>query len=209
MASSSSSRDDKALNKLSFNDPTFLSHFGLSATNILDYFYCSPFFDTGSNNQALRMQGASLENLKTMKGIQYMYVYSESEPKLFKVKKVMRESPTRVHYLETYYCLEGTFYQSPDLHELISTRNKKIQAYMKDSFENVAAGVTYTAAEGHVCFRNSEEAAEPPEHFDFRSFPPITALVQDIAAIAALPLFGAPVPTASADEATAEAGGKC
>jgi hypothetical protein len=206
-ASSSSTfvavRDENALKKLSFNDPAFLSHFGLSGTNILDYFYGSPFYDANCCNQALRMQGASLDNLKGMTGVQYQHDFCAHEPQLFRVKKVHRESPTRVHPLETYYCLDGTFYQSPDLYEIVTTRSKKISAFMKESFRATEQGSAYTSADGHVMFRDADGDAERLEAFDFVNFPSITSLLNDVAAVAASTVYA---PPASATD-TADGGG--
>jgi len=188
MASSSgnsgSVRDESAIKKMSFNDPSFLSFFGLTSTNILEYFYLSPFYDPNCDNQGLRMQGASLENLKNMKGIQYEYVPSEHEPKMFKVKRVRRDGPDLTTTLEVYYCLEGTFYQSPDLFEIATTRGQKITAYMRESLRATEEASFFSSADGQTCFRERADDTELLEEFDFRGFPPVTALLSDVAAVA-------------------------
>ena len=188
--SATAKRDENAIKMLSFNDPAFIQHFGLNAMNILDYFYPSPFYDPSSCNQGLRMQGASLENMKTMKGIQYIHESNpEAEPQLFKVKKVYRESPTTVKTLEVYYCLEGTFYQAPDLFDVVSTRTKKVVAHMREGFSTTLRGHGYSAGEGHVSFAEGDKGEDAQELLDLVGFPSITSLLRDIKATADLPQF--------------------
>jgi hypothetical protein len=169
--------------KLSYCDPTFMSFFGLTKDNILDYFYNSPFYDPKCCNQALRGQDASLDHLKTMTGIQYLRFPNPHEPKLFVVKKVMRTSPTHLSVLDIYYCIEGTVYQSPDLFDLIKTRSSKLNLYVRESFDSVLAAADYSAERSHECFQAPEVDTNGSQLLDFREFPTVAPLVNDINAI--------------------------
>ncbi len=88
---------------LLFIDTIFLQNFGLSRDNVLDYFALSPFWDSLSNNQAIRTQGASLQNLLNMQGLEFAIEPNKNEPKLFIIKKQKRSSHHNVELIEIYY----------------------------------------------------------------------------------------------------------
>ena len=144
--------DGKDVSTLSFCVPVWIQNFGLNATNILEYFYFSPFYDPESNNQVLRIQGADISFLKEMQGKQYIHVANEHEPALFIVKEMDRDVKGNARLREVYYCIEGTFYKAPDLYNLIRIRSKKIAYFLDKSFCSTLENHVYTAQHGPELF---------------------------------------------------------
>ncbi len=69
----------------------------LNANNVMDYFSepRNPFYDRTCNNEMLKMQRASLDQLPNMMGIEFCLLYVQ-EPILYVVRKQQRHSPTQV-----------------------------------------------------------------------------------------------------------------
>ncbi|KAG8693125.1 Mediator of RNA polymerase II transcription subunit 6 [Ceratobasidium sp. 395] len=63
----------------------------------------------------------NLDELKTMRGIEYAVVHAEP-PTLFVIHKRERLSPTEVRPLEAYYVYKNTIHKAFDLYSLISNR---------------------------------------------------------------------------------------
>ncbi|KAF8610485.1 MED6-domain-containing protein [Ceratobasidium sp. AG-I] len=100
----------------------------LTGANVLDYFAaCQLFWDAECNNNILRMQSqhlgtsVNLEELKTMRGIEYAVIHAEP-PTLFIIHKRERLSPTEVRPLEAYYVYKNTIRKAFDLYSLVSNR---------------------------------------------------------------------------------------
>ncbi|KAG8747984.1 Mediator of RNA polymerase II transcription subunit 6 [Ceratobasidium sp. 414] len=100
----------------------------LTSANVLDYFAaCQLFWDPECNNNILRMQSqhlgtsVNLDELKTMRGIEYAVVHAEP-PTLFVIHKRERVSPTEVRPLEAYYVYKNTIHKAFDLYSLVSNR---------------------------------------------------------------------------------------
>ncbi|KAG8702189.1 Mediator of RNA polymerase II transcription subunit 6 [Ceratobasidium sp. 394] len=100
----------------------------LTSANVLDYFAaCQLFWDPECNNNILRMQSqhlgtsVNLDELKTMRGIEYAVVHAEP-PTLFVIHKRERLSPTEVRPLEAYYVYKNTIHKAFDLYSLVSNR---------------------------------------------------------------------------------------
>lgn len=127
----------------SYQDVGFLTIFPLiSPSAVLDYFATSPFFDTNSNNQALRTQQIPQlpHHLSQMTGIEYQVDERlSSPPRLFVIIKQFRESVNRADFLEAFYCLDGVIYQCPSLMDVIRVRFSKIAHSIEKSFEIVCA----------------------------------------------------------------------
>jgi hypothetical protein len=121
---------------LSWKDNLWLHAFGLSKENILEYFYTSPFFDLSSNNQAIRTQGVGVSFLTGMTGVQYVVDETNShEPSLFVIKKIWRQDPRVVTLLGVYYCLDGVLYESPNLIDLLRSRQAKSSNHLLKAFD--------------------------------------------------------------------------
>ena len=128
-------------------DITWLSTFGLTLHNVMEYFYTSPFYDPTSNNETFRIQGITsnvmvthLTNGKTT-GIEFaLDAVNSKEPHLFVIKKQNRNRNS-VDVLEVYYCLDGIIYQSPLLLDLLRNRIAKVAFKLKRSFDEIDSAV--------------------------------------------------------------------
>lgn len=127
-----------------FIDLVWLSTFGLTETNVLQYFYQSPFYDAGnSDNEVLRRQGVDtnpenmVEHLKEMRGIQYtLDTARSSAPHLFIIRQEKRHSRTSSSILSAYYCLDGLIYKCPHFRDILHRATERTsllisQAYTK------------------------------------------------------------------------------
>lgn len=119
-------------------DITWLTTFGLSTVNVLDYFYSSPFYESTSNNEIIRTQGVSPEHLQSMVGIEYAVDYQSSkEPHLYVIRKQNRRSRSSTETIEIYYCLDGIIYQCPLLLDVLKARIAKASFHLANSFEQI------------------------------------------------------------------------
>jgi hypothetical protein len=179
-------KKENELQTFCFTDPGWIQFFGgLTRENILEYFYCSPFFDKRSCNQVLQAQRAGLDNLNTMIGIQYLIEPNAHEPQLFIIREVLREKSGRTLLRKIFYCLDGRFLQSPDVFDLVRVRSRKLMMYVKKSFEEVQKSVQFSASGGHQLFLDAESnSTAPKEQYSFTGFPLVTSLVHDIEASA-------------------------
>lgn len=135
-----------------WSDILWLHHFGLNKDNALDYFQMSPFYDSKSNNQIIRTQSVSHEFLKTMVGLEFaLDTINICEPHLYVIRKQNRIDPNRVQLLEIFYIVDGVIFQSPVLLDVLRTRFAKSVHHLMNSFETVAATVSYTSSGGHQC----------------------------------------------------------
>ena len=76
----------------------------LNTNNVMDYFSDrrNPFYDATCNNEVLKMQRASLDQLANMTGIEYCLLYVQ-EPILYVIRKQQRQSPTHTTPISDYY----------------------------------------------------------------------------------------------------------
>ncbi|BHF65824.1 Mediator of RNA polymerase II transcription subunit 6 [Sparganum proliferum] len=130
------STETDSLYEVSWANPLFSPHL-LCAANVLEYFcdLSNPFYDRECNNEVIRMQKLSPEQLVSMTGIEF-YLHHSQEPVLFVIRKQQRLSTTLVTPIAYYYIVNGTVIQAPDLATLVNARlhtvihglNKTIQA---------------------------------------------------------------------------------
>jgi mediator of RNA polymerase II transcription subunit 6 len=114
---------------LCFKDVTWLQHFPLTPETALDYFSQSPFYERSSNNELVKMQtkfsnlsqSCLTEKLQSMKGIEYCLVHSVP-PTLFVIRSQERIQPSVAIPISSFYIVDGTIYQSPDLYSIIANR---------------------------------------------------------------------------------------
>lgn len=111
----------------SFRDTVWLQSFPLTEQTVIHYFALSPFYDRSCNNERLKMQRLELDRLKSMRGIEYENVpvpppAQGQQYSLFLVRKQRRISPHQVKPLAMYYVLDGTVYQAPNLHAMLTSR---------------------------------------------------------------------------------------
>jgi hypothetical protein len=121
-----------------FIDIAWLNRFGLDTSNVLNYFYGSPFYDPNCNNEIIRAQGIKESHLMKLQGIEYaLDLQACKEPHLYVVKKVNRQSQTKVELLDVFYCLNGIFYQSPLALDVFHSRLLRSSWNLKRSLSHV------------------------------------------------------------------------
>ena len=161
---------------------------GLSRNNILEYFYSSPFFDSTSDNQVLRIQGVSPDNLIDMIGMQYIIdLQNLSEPDLFIIKQIKRKDKNTIDVLAVYYCFQGTIYKGPNMLDLLKSRITKSTYYLLQSFIEVSETTSFDI-QGHKIWTTDSNVAknEPyslPNYGDkyiLRDFPSMESVANDM-----------------------------
>lgn len=174
---------------ISFMDPMCLQdlqarNIPLSRENILEYFSMSPFYDSQSNNEAIRAQGVSAIHLKGMKGLEFEVEPTQDEPKLFVIKKQKRSSPTSADILEVYYVLDGTIYQSPSLLDILNVRYSDICHYLHQAFQVALDDLQYTPR-GRTCLQHTsvQEKQKLVTQRQIPEMPSFTAIIDDIEAM--------------------------
>ncbi|KAI8424995.1 hypothetical protein MSG28_006888 [Choristoneura fumiferana] len=106
---------------LSWHDSAWIPM--LSPANIMDYFSerSNPFFDRTCNNEVVKMQRLSMDQLQSMTGLEYMLLHVQ-DPILYVIRKQHRHSPNHVIPLADYYIIAGIVYQAPDLASVLNSR---------------------------------------------------------------------------------------
>lgn len=108
----------------SFKDTIWLQSFPLTKDTVLHYFALSPFYDKNCNNERLKMQRLEMDRLKSMRGIEYEVLPNPNQgvTSLFLIRKQRRTGINMVKALGIYYVLDGTVYQAPNIHAMLTSR---------------------------------------------------------------------------------------
>ncbi|KAG0488871.1 hypothetical protein HPP92_007682 [Vanilla planifolia] len=125
---------------ISFRDQVWLNSFPLDRNFVFDYFAISPFYDWTCNNEQLRSRSIhplDVSHLSKMTGNEYM-LSEVLEPHLFVIRKVKRDSPEKTTAMLTYYILDGTIYQAPQLCNVFAARIGRSIYHISKAF-NIAA----------------------------------------------------------------------
>ena len=122
----------------------------LNTNNVMDYFSDrrNPFYDASCNNENLKMQRLSLDQLANMTGIEYCLLYVQ-EPILYVIRKQQRMSPTQTNPISDYYIVAGTIYQAPDLCSVVNSRLLSAISHIQSAFEEARSYVKYHPAKGY------------------------------------------------------------
>ena len=117
---------------------------------IMEIFYKSQFYQEKSNNEQLRQQqfqGNLKDQLKNMKGIQFVVSKSFPDKNLFWIEKRHRPQPNADYdVISVYYMLNFEIFQAPTLSHLVDTRINNAIFFQKKAFEMMqsASEVLYT-----------------------------------------------------------------
>ncbi|CAL8092959.1 unnamed protein product [Calicophoron daubneyi] len=135
------------LYSISWSNPA-CSHL-LCSANVLDYFcdLSNPFYDRQCNNEVIRMQRLSTEQLLCMTGVEF-YLHSAQEPILFVIRKQQRLSSTQVTPLAYYYVINGTVLQAPDLSTLVHSRLLTTVSSLTKLLQTLAPCARYHPSDG-------------------------------------------------------------
>ncbi|KAK4578888.1 hypothetical protein RGQ29_028810 [Quercus rubra] len=124
-----------------FKDQLWLNTYPLDRNLVFDYFALSPFYDWTCNNEQLRMRSIhplDLTHLSKMTGTEYM-LYEVMEPHLFVIRKQKRDGPEKVTPMLTYYILDGSIYQAPQLCNVFAARISRSLYHISKAFTIAAS----------------------------------------------------------------------
>lgn len=123
----------------------------LNSQNVMEYFSDrrNPFYDAQCNNEVLKMQRASLDQLANMTGIEFCLLYVQ-DPILYVIRKQHRNSPTQTTPIADYYIVAGTIYQAPDLSSVVNSRLLAAVSHLQSAFEEARSYVKYHPAKGYT-----------------------------------------------------------
>ncbi|XP_065868615.1 mediator of RNA polymerase II transcription subunit 6 isoform X2 [Euphorbia lathyris] len=138
-----------------FRDQLWLNSYPLDRNLIFDYFALSPFYDWTCNNEQLRLRSIhplDLSHLSKMTGTEYM-LNEVVEPNLFVIRKQKRDSPEKVNPMLTYYILDGSIYQAPQLCNVFAARVGRALYHISKAFSTAASKlekIGYEEGEGVI-----------------------------------------------------------
>ncbi|XP_021890175.1 mediator of RNA polymerase II transcription subunit 6 isoform X1 [Carica papaya] len=142
-----------------FRDQLWLNTYPLDRNLIFDYFALSPFYDWTCNNEQLRMRSIhplDPSHLSKMTGIEYT-LSEVMEPHLFVIRKQKRDSPEKVTPMLTYYVLDGSIYQAPQLCNVFAARVGRALYYVSKAFNTAASKLEKI---GHVDVESETDSSE-------------------------------------------------
>ncbi|AEE76497.1 RNA polymerase transcriptional regulation mediator-like protein [Arabidopsis thaliana] len=138
---------------ISFRDQLWINSYPLDRNYIFDYFALSPFYDTTCNNEILRRRSIhplDLSHLSKMTGLEYMLT-DATEPNLFVFRKQKRDGPEKVTPMLTYYILDGSIYQAPQLCSVFAARVSRTIYNISKAFTDAASKLETIRQDLQVC----------------------------------------------------------
>nr|CAG4644322.1 EOG090X0E0D [Lepidurus arcticus] len=144
---------------ISWHDSAWIPN--LNAGNIMDYFTerSNPFYDRTCNNEIVKMQRLSMEQLNNMTGLEYILLHVQ-EPILYVVRKQHRHSTSQVTPLTDYYIVAGVVYQAPDLGSVINSRILTTVSHLQSAFDEAVSFSQYHPSKGYWWEFRDKEANE-------------------------------------------------
>lgn len=137
----------------------------LNPSNIMDYFSerSNPFYDRTCNNEIVKMQRLSPEQLNNMTGLEYILLHVQ-EPILYVIRKQHRHSPTVATPVADYYIIAGVVYQAPDLGSVVSSRLLSAVHHLQSAFDEASCCSRYHSSKGYSWdFKNGKALAAKKE----------------------------------------------
>ncbi|XP_042453971.1 mediator of RNA polymerase II transcription subunit 6-like isoform X1 [Zingiber officinale] len=124
-----------------FRDQLWLNTYPLDRNLVFDYFALSPFYDWSCNNEQLRSRSIhplDLSHLSKMTGTEYA-LSEVMEPHLFVIRKQKRDGPEKITPMLTYYILDGSIYQAPQLASVFASRIGRALYHISKAFNTAAS----------------------------------------------------------------------
>ncbi|GFP83910.1 mediator of RNA polymerase ii transcription subunit 6 [Phtheirospermum japonicum] len=155
---------------ISFRDQLWLNTYPLDRNLVFDYFALSPFYDYSCNNEQLRLRAIhplDISHLSKMTGMEFM-LSEVLEPHLFVFRKQKRDGPEKVTPMLTYYILDGSIYQAPQLCNVFASRVGRALYHISKAFNTAASKLEKI---GYVESENESTASEAKaakETIDFK-----------------------------------------
>jgi len=117
----------------------------------MDYFSdkSNSFYDRQCNNEIVKMQRQSMEQLKLMTGIEYQLLHVK-EPILYVVRKQHRHSPEDTTPLADYYIIAGRVYQAPDLASVFNSRILSTVHNLQQAFDDASSYAKFHPTKGYT-----------------------------------------------------------
>ncbi|XP_030535986.1 mediator of RNA polymerase II transcription subunit 6 [Rhodamnia argentea] len=124
-----------------FRDQLWLNTYPLDRNLVFDYFAHSPFYDYTCNNEKLRSRSIhplDMSHLSKFTGVEYA-LSEVLEPNLFVIRKQKRDGPDKVTHMLTYYVLDGSVYQAPQLSSVFAARIGRALYHISKAFTTAAS----------------------------------------------------------------------
>lgn len=133
----------------------------LNPSNVLDYFSerSNPFYDRQCNNEIIKMQRLSQDQLANMTGIEYILLHVQ-EPILYIIRKQYRISPQQVTPQTDFYIIAGVVYQAPDLNAVINSRMINTVYSLQTAFEEAQSFSRYHPSKGYWWDFNQQDQTD-------------------------------------------------
>lgn len=122
----------------------------LNTSNVMEYFSerSNPFYDRTCNNEIVKMQRLSIDQLNNMTGLEYILLHVQ-EPILYVIRKQHRHSMTHVTPFADYYIIAGVVYQAPDLASILNSRLSSTVFHLQSAFEESMSYSRYHPSKGY------------------------------------------------------------
>ncbi|KAJ3659592.1 hypothetical protein Zmor_011275 [Zophobas morio] len=133
----------------------------LNTSNVMDYFSerSNPFFDRTCNNEIVKMQRLTPDQLQNMTGLEYVLLHVQ-EPILYVIRKQHRHTPQQATPIADYYIIAGVVYQAPDLASVLNSRLLSTVHHLQSSFEEVASFARYHPSKGYSWDFKSQKSSD-------------------------------------------------
>ncbi|KZV19282.1 mediator of RNA polymerase II transcription subunit 6 [Dorcoceras hygrometricum] len=153
-----------------FRDQLWLNTYPIDRNIVFDYFALSPFYDYSCNNEQLRSRAIhplDISQLSKMTGTEY--ILSEVlEPNLFVIRKQKRDGPERATPMLTYYILDGSIYQAPQLCNVFAARVGRALYHISKAFTTAASKLEKIGYVDTEIESKSSESKTAKETIDFK-----------------------------------------
>lgn len=198
-----------------FRDQLWLNSYPLDRNLVFDYFVLSPFYDWTCNNEQLRMRSIhplDISQLTKMTGIEFM-LSEVMEPHLFVFRKQKRDSPEKVTPMLTYYVLDGSIYQAPQLCSVFSARIGRALYHISKAFTTAASKlekIGYVDSDNETAAAETKSSKEIVDLKEVKRIDQVLAMLQRKLPAAPLPPpypEGYAPPASAEGDKTAEGGG--
>lgn len=141
----------------------------LNASNVMDYFSdkSNSFYDRTCNNEIVKMQRQSMEQLKNMNGVEYILLHVK-EPILYVIRKQHRHSPDETTPQADFYIIAGKVYQAPDLASVFNSRILSTVHNLQQAFDDASSFARFHATKGYSWDFSAGKAGEMIFGFSLR-----------------------------------------
>lgn len=141
------------MDKICFVDQVFLQNSPLSPDNILEYFARSPFYDSSSINEIVKMQNqyrgiSGNDDFSKYKGMYYVVDHYNPENTLFVIRQSINKDNLHTN-IAYFYVIHGHIYQAP-------TQESIYNASINNIFWHLSNTIDFYI-DNQLCNINNEE----------------------------------------------------